>query len=70
MRRLSWELDPTRSAEHYAQAEGLLLDDCAAVPLYSDIYTYATPDTVKGFAIGPLNSSYYGILVLQDTYVE
>jgi peptide/nickel transport system substrate-binding protein len=64
------ELDPTTSAEFYAQAEALLLDDCAAVPLYSDIYTYATPDTVKGFALGPLNSSYYGILVLQDTYVE
>jgi peptide/nickel transport system substrate-binding protein len=64
------ELDPTKSAELYAQAEALLLEDCAAVPLYSDIYTYATPDTVKGFALGPLNSSYYGILVLQDTYVE
>jgi peptide/nickel transport system substrate-binding protein len=64
------ELDPARLAELYAQAEALLLDDSAAVPLYSDIYTYATPDTVKGFAIGPLNSSYFGILVLQDTYIE
>jgi peptide/nickel transport system substrate-binding protein len=64
------ELDSAKSAELYAQAEALLLEDCAAVPLYSDIYTYATPETVKGFAIGPLNSSYYGILVLQDTYVE
>jgi ABC-type transport system substrate-binding protein len=64
------ELDPDRLAELYAQAEALLLEDCAAVPLYSDIYTYATPDSVKGFAIGPLNSSYYGILVLQDTYIE
>jgi peptide/nickel transport system substrate-binding protein len=64
------ELAPARLAELYAEAEALLLDDCAAVPLYSDIYTYATPATVQGFAIGPLNSSYYGILVLQDTYVE
>lgn len=64
------ELDPAKSADLYAQAEALLLDDCAAVPLYSDIYTYATPDTVKGFAIGPLNSSYFGILVLQDTFIE
>lgn len=64
------ELDPAKRAELYAQAEGLLLDDCAAVPLYSDIYTYATPENVKGFAMGPLNSSYFGILVLQDTYIE
>jgi peptide/nickel transport system substrate-binding protein len=63
------ERDPAKSAQLMAQAEALLLDDCAGVPLYSDIYTYATPDTVKGFAIGPLNSSYYGILVLQDAYV-
>jgi peptide/nickel transport system substrate-binding protein len=64
------ELDDAKRAELYAQAETLLLQDCAGVPLYSDIYTYATPDSVKGFAIGPLNSSYYGILVLQDAYVE
>jgi peptide/nickel transport system substrate-binding protein len=63
------ELDAAKRADLYGQAEGLLLDDCAGVPLYSDIYTYATPDKVKGFALGPLNSSYYGILVLQDTYV-
>lgn len=63
------ELDPAKRADLYGQAEALLLDDCAGVPLYSDIYTYATPDKVKGFALGPLNSSYYGILVLQDTYL-
>ncbi|MGH2615911.1 MAG: ABC transporter substrate-binding protein [Thermomicrobiales bacterium] len=64
------ELDPANIADLYAQAEALLLEDCAAVPLYSDIYTYATPDTVKGFGLGPLNSSYFGILVLQDAYIE
>ncbi|MDP9367601.1 MAG: ABC transporter substrate-binding protein [Chloroflexota bacterium] len=63
------ELDQEKRAALYAEAETLLLQDAAGVPLYSDIYTYAAPDKVQGFAIGPLNSSSYGILVLQDTYI-
>ena len=63
------ETDPQKAADLYVQAQKVLLDDAAAVPLYTDIYTYALNDRVKDFKLGPVISSYLGVLVYQDAYV-
>jgi peptide/nickel transport system substrate-binding protein len=63
------ETDPDKAADLYVQSQKVLLSDAAAVPLYTDIYTYAVSDRVKDFKIGPVISSYLGVLVYQDAYV-
>ena len=39
------------------------------MPLYTDIYSYALNDRVQDFKLGPVISSYLGVLVYQDAYV-
>jgi peptide/nickel transport system substrate-binding protein len=63
------ETDPAKAADQFVQSQTVLLSDVAAVPLYTDIYSYAVSDRVKDFKIGPVISSYLGILVYQDAYV-
>jgi peptide/nickel transport system substrate-binding protein len=63
------ETDPQKAADLFVQAQKVLLADAAAVPLYTDIYTYALSDRVQNFKLGPVISSYLGVLVYQDAYV-
>jgi peptide/nickel transport system substrate-binding protein len=63
------ESDPQKASDLYVQAQKVLLADAAAVPLYTDIYSYALNDRVQDFKLGPVISSYLGVLVYQDAYV-
>lgn len=64
------QLDVEKRVGLYVEAQKILLQNAAGVPIYSDISNFGLTSNVKDFAIGPIVWSYMTIIVLQDAYVE